>query len=309
VRTRRPPKAARKWIALEDVLLLSVVIIWGFNFAVVKRVYIDLHPIAFNAVRFVIAVLAMVALLKLSGASFHVDREDYGRILWLGLLSNTFYQFLFVLGLARTKAGNSGLLMALTPIFAYLIGVASDRERFRKSVLGGIVLSLTGVAIVILFGAAEISFGATWRGDLMMIAAAFCWAWYSADSTLLLTKYGALRLTVFTMISGAAVMIPLSIPWVINQDWSGIAPVAWFGLGYSALLAIVYSYFVWAYALSRIGVAHTAVFANLTPIVALLGGWMLLAEQPQPAQVAGVILVLTGVFIVRSRRPLALPDE
>ena len=143
-------KGARKWITLVDFLLLSVVIIWGFNFAVVKRVYVDFHPIAFNAVRFVIAVVAMVTLLKVSGASFRVDREDYRGILWLGLLSNTFYQFMFVLGLARTKAGNSGLLMALTPIFAYLIGVASKRERFRKGVLAGIMLSLAGVGVVIL---------------------------------------------------------------------------------------------------------------------------------------------------------------
>jgi len=59
-------------------------------------------------------------------------------------------------------------------------------------------------------------------------------------------------------------IIPLSIPWLINQDWSGIASGAWVGLGYSALLSIVYSYFVGAYALSRIGVAHTSVFNNVT---------------------------------------------
>jgi drug/metabolite transporter (DMT)-like permease len=294
---------------LIDFLLLSVVTIWGFNFAVVKIIYRDFHPIAFNAVRFVIAASSMFVLLKLKGASLQISREDYRGVIWLGLLSNTFYQFIFVLGLARTKAGNSGLLMALTPIFAYLIGVATKRERFSREVLGGILLSLAGVATIVAFGSAEVSFGATWKGDLMMIAAAFCWGWYSADSTRLLAKYGALRLTVMTMISGAAVTIPLSIPWVINQNWSAIAPEAWFGVGYSAFLAIVYSYFVWAYALSRIGVARTAIFSNVTPIVALLGGWMLLGEQPLFAQGAGVILVLTGVFIVRSRRPISLPDE
>ena len=294
---------------LLDLLLLSVVIIWGFNFSVVKIIYRDLHPIAFNAIRFLIATTAMVALLRLRGATLKVAREDYPRVIWLGILSNTLYQFLFVLGLARTKAGNSGLFMALTPIFAYVIGVIARRERFNRGVLSGIILSLIGVATIILLGSAEVSFGATWRGDLMMISAALCWGWYSAESTRLLAKYGALRLTVLTMISGTTVMAPLSIPWLLTQDWSGIAPLAWFSLGYSALLAIVYSYFVWAYALSRIGVAHTAIFSNFTPIVALLGGWIMLGERPLLAQGVGVLLVLTGVFIVRSRRPLPLPDE
>jgi drug/metabolite transporter (DMT)-like permease len=143
----------------------------------------------------------------------------------------------------------------------------------------------------------------------MLIGAAACWGWQSALSMRFLPKYGAIRTTVATMIPGTAMMVPLSIPWLTNQDWSGVAPVAWIGLGYSALLSIAYSYLVWAYALSRIGVAHTAVFNNLTPIVALIGGWLLLGEQPSPAQLAGVVLVLVGVFIVRSRKPLPIPDE
>lgn len=111
------------------------------------------------------------------------------------------------------------------------------------------------------------------------------------------------------MIAGTAIMLPLSIPWLLDQDWSGIAASAWLGIAYAALLAIVYSYFVWSYALSRIGVAHTAVFSNITPIVALAAGWMMLGERPSLTQLLGVALVLTGVFMVRSLKPMAVPDE
>src|SRR5438093_1524637 len=102
------------------------------------------------------------------------------------------------------------------------------------------------------------------------------------------------------MMPGAAIMIALSIPWMVRQNWTAISAPAWAGFFYSTLLAIVYSYFVWAYALSRIGVARTAVFSNLTPIVAMLGGWLLLREVPATGQIVGVFCVLTGVFIVRS---------
>jgi drug/metabolite transporter (DMT)-like permease len=292
-----------------DLLLLSVVIIWGLNFSVVKTVYVYIHPVAFNALRFLVATAAVVTIFKVRGASFRIESTDYQRVIWLGLLSNTLYQFLFVLGLARTKAGNAGLFMALTPIFAYLTGITHKRERFHRDVLVGIILSLIGVTALVLFGSAELSLGSSWKGGFMLIAAALCWGWYSAESTPLLRKYGALRLTVLTMIAGTVFMVPISLPWLLSQDWSGIAPIAWFGLGYSALLAIVYSYFVWAYALSRIGVAHTAIFSNITPIVALLGGWFMLGERPMLAQGIGVILVLSGVFIVRSRKPILLPDE
>jgi drug/metabolite transporter (DMT)-like permease len=137
-----------------------------------------------------------------------------------------------------------------------------------------------------------------------MTGAAFCWGWYSGVSSGLLVKYGALRLTVLTMIPGTIIMLPFSLPWVIDQNWTGISGKAWAGFFYSAFLAIVYSYFVWAYALRRIGVARTAIFSNITPIVALFGGWMLLGERPTIMQVIGIICVLTGVFVVRSSKPV-----
>ncbi len=294
---------------LIDLLLLSCVTIWGMNFPLMKVLYRHFHPIAFNALRFVLCSAALYLALRFRGERLNIDREDLPGVIWLGFLSNTLYQFFFVLGLDRTRAGNGALLMALSPVFAFLIGVAMKRERFSSDVLAGIILSLLGVAAIVLFGAAGLSFGSTWRGDLLMLGAAACWGSQSVQSIRFLPKYGALRLTVSTMIAGTAMMVPLSIPWLATQVWSGIEPKLWLGLGYSGLLSIAYCYLVWTYALSKIGVAHTSVFNNVTPIVALAGGWFLLGERPSMVQLAGVALVLVGVFIVRTRKPLPVPDE
>ena len=292
-----------------DALLLSTVLIWGFNYAIVKMTFRYFHPIAFNAVRFTVSSAAMFLVLKMRGEGLRIASHDIRRILWLGFIANAFYQFLFVLGLARTGAGNGALIMALSPVFAFLIGVATGRERFSRGVLTGIIMSLAGVAAIVAFGSEGISFAGSWRGDLLMMAASICWGWQSAESTRLLGKYGPIRLTVATMIAGTAMMVPMSLPWIIAQPWPSIAPIAWLGLGYSALLSIAYGYFVWAHALNTIGVARTSVFNNLTPIVALLAGWLLLGENPVASQIAGVVLVLVGVFIVRSRKPIAIPDD
>jgi len=292
-----------------DFLLITVVLVWGFNFALMKVLYRYFHPIAFNAIRFVISSTTMLGVLKLKREPTRIDPSDSRRIVWLGLLSNTLYPSLFVLGLDRTKAGNAALLMALTPVFAFLIGVVMGREHFNAGVLLGIVLSFTGAAAIVLFGSAEVSFQESWAGDLIMIAAAVCWAWQSVESTRLLPKYGPIRLTVFSMVAGTAMLLPLSLPWLLKQDWRAVPALAWLGLAYSALLSISYSYFIWSYAINAIGVAHTSVFNNVTPIVAMFAGWLLLGEQASAAQLAGVILVLVGVFMVRSRKPILVPDE
>ena len=289
-------------IYLVEFLLLTVAVIWGTNFSIIKVLYEYLHPLAFNAVRMTIATLTMVSILKLRGVSLRIDRRDVLALIGLGIMSNTGYQMFFVLGLARTRAGNVGLLLALTPIFAYMAGVVLKRERFNRRVLGGVVLSVLGVAAIVLFGGNEVSFRGTWVGDLMIVAAAFCWGWYTGAATSLLRRYGTLEITVLAMVFGVAVLLPLTVPSLLEQRWSEVPLWAWFGVAASAWLAIVYSYFVWSYAIKTIGVARTAVVGNLTPIVALLAAWALLGERPVIGQGVSIVLILAGIFIVRSQK-------
>lgn len=301
----------RSRLVLVDLILLSVILIWGMNFAVMKLLYSYFHPLAFNALRFTLTAVTMVCVLKARGESLRLDRTDVPAVIALGIVSTTFYQFLFVLGLARTKAGNAALLMALAPIFAYLTGVLLKREGFSRSVLGGILLSVIGVFAVIVFGPAELSFAATWKGDFMIVGAALCWGSYTGSAAPLIARYGTLRLTVWVILTGTTVLVPLSLPWVLRQDWLSIGPAAWLAFCYSTFLSIVYCSVAWTFALRHIGVAHTAVFSNLTPVIALFGAWLLLREVPTIWQLAGVFLILSGVFVVRSHKPstAALPEE
>jgi drug/metabolite transporter (DMT)-like permease len=114
-----------------------------------------------------------------------------------------------------------------------------------------------------------------------------------------------------TLLTGTIVLVPMSLPWLMRQDWAAIPAEAWAGMLYSTVLAIVFCGLAWAWALRRVGVARTAVFQNVTPVIALLGGWGLLAERPSWLQGAGVLLALAGVFIVRSHRsqPDVLPGD
>ena len=145
-------------------MLLSMVAIWGLNFSIMKYLYAYFNPLAFTGPRFCVAVVTLAAILKLRGDPLTVDRQDLPSIMGLGIVSTTIYQILFVFGLANTKAGNVGLVMAATPIFAYLTGVISKRESFSNRVLSGIALSVAGVAVIVLSGSKSVSFGADWRG-------------------------------------------------------------------------------------------------------------------------------------------------
>jgi len=285
-----------------DLMLASVTMIWGINFSVMKDAYTCFDPLAFTTLRFIVAVIALYVVLRWRGISLQVDRRDLPALIGFGVLSNTVYQVLFVIGLAGTRAGNAGLLMASSPVFAYLTGVVLKRETFRRRVLVGILLSMAGVSAVIAFGPRGISLGQASRGDILILLSAVCWGCYTGAAARLILKYGALRLTFWVMLTGTAGMLLFLAPFLLGQNWAAITVRCWSGFLYSALLAIVFGYITWTYALQHLGVARTAVYSNVTPILALLAGWMLLGEQPVAAQLAGVVMILGGVYFVRTRR-------
>jgi len=305
-RTRRQ-LAKSPWAT--DLAMVSVVLIWGLNFSVMKGLYEYFHPLAFTFLRFLVAVTALTLVMRALGVSLAVERKDLPALTALGVLSNTIYQLLFVNGLANTSAGNAGLLMASTPVFAYLTGVFLKREKFRRHVLGGIILSMMGVAAIMVFGSRQIALGTNWEGDVLVLASAVLWGFYSGGSARLIMKYGALRVTLWLMITGTLALLPVLFPWALRQDWRSVPVRGWLAFSYSTFLSIVYSYVVWSHGIKRIGISRTVVYSNVTPVVALAGAWFLLGERAAMGQLAGVVLILTGVFIVRSQKPAAVANE
>jgi drug/metabolite transporter (DMT)-like permease len=285
-----------------DLIMISVVLIWGMNFSIMKGLYTWFDPLAFTALRFSVAVATLSLVLKMRGLSLGVEKADLPRVIGLGFLSNTIYQLLFVIGLANTTSGNAALLMASTPVIAYLAGVLLGREHFSRKVLGGILLSAAGVAAIVWFAKGGVSLTLNRRGDAMILGAAACWGWYTGSVARLIVKYGALRLTYQLMFWGTLLLLPLVLPSALRQSWASIPARGWLAFCYSTFLSIVYSYLAWSYAIRHAGVPRTAVYSNVTPLIALIGGWLILGERPVIAQLLGAALILAGVFLVRTQR-------
>jgi drug/metabolite transporter (DMT)-like permease len=69
---------------------------------------------------------------------------------------------------------------------------------------------------------------------------------------------------------------------------------------FSATFAIGLAYLIWYRGVERIGNTRTAIFSNLTPVVALFAGVVLLNEKPAALALLGAALTLAGVMIVRT---------
>jgi len=290
--------AAPGW-GWTETALAGMVLVWGINFAVVKGALEQITPLAFNAVRFLLASLLVAAVLRAEGTLDLPARQHRWRIVGLGLLGNVAYQVCFILGLNRTPAGSASLILALTPVLTALLSTLTGHEKPGIRTWGGAALSITGVGLVSGTGI-SVAGSRALVGDLILVAAAVAWALYTVGSREMVRTYGSVRTTAWTMWVGTAALIPLGIPEIARLDWAGLDWRAWGGLLFSAVFAIGLAYLVWYRGVERLGNTRTSIFSNLTPVVAMIAAAVLLNERPSPWALLGAALTLTGVMIVRS---------
>ncbi|HEV2017419.1 MAG TPA: DMT family transporter [Gemmatimonadaceae bacterium] len=284
---------------LTDVLLFTMAVIWGVNFVVVKYATHIFNPIAFAGLRVGVAAVFLL-VVAFAGGGIALARRDVIRLLLLGMLGNGLYQLFFVLGVARTRAGNASLIVGAAPAFIALVARARGMERVKRTTLVGIGLSVIGVALVIVGSAKESSGHTTLLGALLVFLGVICWTLYTIGLQPYATRINIIQLSAITLVGGAVPLLIASAPALMSTNWSAVGIGGWLAVFYSSVISMGVAYFFWYRGLRVLGPTRTAVYSNLQPIVALLVAWAFLSETPTIFQGVGAATIIAGVFLTRT---------
>lgn len=280
-----------------DLLLLLMVGIWGANFSAIKYALRDFPEASFNAMRLVLAgAVFLVAILRLDQQPA-LTRRDWATLIGLALVGTVLYQLFFLAGIARTSVANSALMFGCTPVAVAIMSSIAGHERLTVARWAGAALSLAGIYALV-GHRAELS-AATLMGDLLVFCGMLCWSLYSVAAQPLLKRHSPLVVTGWAMVIGAALYGAVALPSLIRTDWGRISALSWVLMAASSLLALALSYMIWYTAVQRIGSARTAVYSNLTPIVAMIVAAVWLGERITSQQLLGAGLILSGIAVTR----------
>lgn len=281
-----------------DLGMLLVALIWGVNFSVTKGAFTTFPPLAFTAVRFVLASVMLVVLTSRLEGSGPLPRGALRRLVLLGVVGNTLYQLGFISGLARTTASNSALILASMPSIVALMAAGLRFEPVRPRVLGGVLVATVGVVLVV--AARGTGFGGgTLSGDLLTLAAVLCWAGYTLALRFLPAGVSPLRVTLVTTVAGAPGLVLAGLPEIVRMDWGAVGLGGWGALAYSTVLSLVVAYLIWNRSVQVVGPSRTVVYMCLTPLIAVAAAAVLLGERPRPLQGVGALLIISGVVLTR----------
>lgn len=290
--------------------LLGMVFIWGINFSVAKIALQEVSPLAFNAARFPMAAVLLFVILKARGQLRFPDRNEWPRVIFIGLLGNMLYQMFFILGLDRTSAGNASLLLAGTPIITALMSSAIGHERPRAGTWFGLACTFAGIVLIVLNGSGAAhgsgnglhGSGHALVGDLLMLGASLTWATYTVGARPLIDRHGSVRVTAWTLWVGTVGIVIAGFPAVMNTSWERLSGGAWASIAYAGVLSIGLAYMIWYYGVGVLGNTRTSTYSNLTPIVAVLSAWVMLGDRPKLLQVLGAAVIIGGVTIAQATR-------
>lgn len=281
-------------------ILFSTIIGLSFLFTKITLGYAD--PLTNLAHRYSVAVIVLLILHKAKLIRIHLSKKDIFSILPLSI----FYPMLFfcfqAFALQHISTSEAGIIQALLPISTLMLASVFLKEKtnlFQKLFL---IVSVTGVIYIFINRGLTLSQRASYIGFLFMVISVLSNSIYNVLGKYKGKQYEPINLTAVMITVGFLLFNFLSIgSHVINGSLTSyFTPLlhvnylmAIFYLGFFASIVTVT---LSIYAMVHLGASTVSVFSNLSTVLTILSGAVILHEPIYPYHIIGSFLIIAGII-------------
>ena len=290
---------SQSWLGLY----IALGFVWGCSFIFIKLGLEFLTPFGVAFGRCALGALALLIYLKIKGLSLVRDRKMIGHLWVVALLLNVIPGIFFAWAEIEVTSILAGIINAVTPLMTLIaIMLVSRNEKPTSPQVIGLLLGFLGVLTVL----------GAWQGlgdnpfwaILILLAAVTCYGFSFPYSRRFILpaqlKPEVMAATQVTL--GAITLLPLFLIDGIAKDEYRLGPVlamvvlGVFGSGFA---------YIWNFTIMRAaGSAIASSVTYVTPLVAVLVGFIFLNEIPHWYEPVGAVIVLLGAAIAQGRIPL-----
>jgi drug/metabolite transporter (DMT)-like permease len=300
-----------RWTALNTInpqsnggiyfLAVLTMLFWGLSFVWSTIVFKYYDPLTTIFLRLVISSAILILYIKAFKLGEKIERKDYGFF----LLCSLFNPFLYFLGenygLKLTSPSISAVVIATIPVFTPIAAAFILKERLTLINIMGIVLSFTGILIMIV--KPDMSIEASPAGFGLLMLAVLTAVIYSILIKKLVTRYKPITIITAQNILGIVYFLPFFL-FLTLDDFLSVTPN--FELISSLLQLAIFAsslaFIFFTKVIRSIGVSKANVFSNLIPVFTAIFSVILVSETFSSRKIIGILIIMSGILVAQIKR-------
>ena len=249
--------------------------------------------------RYVFALLFLAVMMKMSGQSFALKRNEILPVAVMGLLFSFSSLFLFQ-SFNYMDAGIASTILFMYPVLVAVIMAVFFKERLSVVKIASIATAFVGISMLYKGeGGATLSM----TGVCLVLMSSLTYALYIVGvNRSSLKNLPTAKLTFYALLFGIII-------YVVRLDFCTAlqpvpAPLLWVNVFSLALFPTIISLIAMTLSIHRIGSTRAAILGALEPVTALFCGVVVFGEQLTPRIMLGVLMILTAVTLIIAAKPL-----
>lgn len=270
-------------------------VLWGLVPVAAKYLVADLRPESLLVIRlFPTGLIAVIALLIIGTKP--IAKEDWLRIIIAAMLGNCSYQILVHYGLKTVPASSTGMIFGVEPLLIALFAILLAGARLNSQLIVGTAVSIAGIAILTLGSISSISGNPGIIGLSLITMSTMGWGIYTVVIRPLAQKYGSFEISCLTLAISAIPMVIFIRPG-IDSEIASLSTIEWATLAFLIIFGTFLAVIFWTYGISRADRSFAGTWLYVQPIVAAMGGVLVLGETITWPLVVGGAIIIAGVAI------------
>lgn len=224
------------------------------------------------------------------------NAKHYGLLALYGFFGVAANQLFYLNGISITTAINAGILVTTIPIFTLIVAVLLKKEELNFIKVLGIIIAMSGVAILIDFGRFKLN--QNLLGDLFIICNSLSYAVYLVISKKLLKIYKSFTVITYVFIFASIMVLPFTLSSIGKIPFSLIPSEGYFSLSMVLIIGTFIPYFVVTFALQNTQSTSVAIYSYLQPLIATVLSTLIVGEVLTGKLLISALIIISGVTFV-----------